>query len=345
MGLLKEEQPEGVDEPYSESEKAALSENYTPAQIAVMEAAQAAIPWNDIVNQGALRSDPMSLKYLDDFSTIQPVIDKPIRAPETNYDPDLRFKTEDELAADLGKWVQGLPDNPDRVEWMKFVDNTRLTVGKEEAELNPRSALAPELPKMEMAGIRFNKPGDSDSEENDPHIQRLMKQSGFTTQQIRRFRVKTLVAHRVVNQTRMGKIQSQYYLTVAGNGKGLLGIGEGKSVEMEDARKQASMAAIRNMRPIPRYEERTIFGDVTGKVGATELILMTRPPGIQDESPSICPQSLTKTRLRHPLSAIHLRNMPLCRYLRSSCSSHPVSKSNEYGQSNHASSAEPAHTR
>ncbi|KAL9109710.1 MAG: hypothetical protein Q9187_008132 [Circinaria calcarea] len=279
MGLVKNEDPTSIHKPYSQTEKAALSKKYTPAQIAAIEAGEAAISPDDLANQGAIRSDPMSLKYLDDLSTIRPVIDKPIRAPETNYDPDLRFKTEDELAADMVKWVQDLPDDADRVEWMKFVDNTRLTVGKEEAELNPRSALAPEIPKLKIPGMRFNATVDSDSEENDPGIQRLMKQSGFTAQQIRRFRVKNLVMHRVVNQTRMGKVQSQYFLTVAGNGKGLLGIGEGKSVETEDARKQATMAAIRNMRPIPRYEERTIFGDVTGKVGATELVLMTRPPG------------------------------------------------------------------
>lgn len=33
------------------------------------------------------------------------------------------------------------------------------------------------------------------------------------------------------------------------------------------------------MQPILRYEDRTIFGDVEGKVGAVELKLMTRPPG------------------------------------------------------------------
>lgn len=279
MGLVKNEDPTSIFKPYSQTEKAALSKKYTPAQIAAIEAGEAAISPDDLANQGAIRIDPMSLGYIDDLSTIRPVIDKPIRAPETNYDPNLRFKTEDELAADMVKWVQDLPDDPDRVEWMKFVDNTRLTVGKEEAELNPHSSLAPEIPKLNIPGMRFNTTADSDSEENDPAIQRLMKQSGFTAQQIRRFRVKNLVMHRVVNQTRIGKVQSQYFLTVAGNGKGLLGIGEGKSVEMEDARRQASMAAIRNMRPIPRYEERTIFGDVTGKVGATELVLMTRPPG------------------------------------------------------------------
>jgi ribosomal protein S5 len=34
------------------------------------------------------------------------------------------------------------------------------------------------------------------------------------------------------------------------------------------------------MRPIKRYEQRTIFGTVSGKVGATELELYARPPGM-----------------------------------------------------------------
>src|ERR1700761_8639650 len=40
------------------------------------------------------------------------------------------------------------------------------------------------------------------------------------------------------------------------------------------------MNAIRNMKPIPRYEERTIYGDVTAKVGAVVVQLSSRPPGI-----------------------------------------------------------------
>ena len=148
-----------------------------------------------------------------------------------------------------------------------------MTVGKEEAERNPRSYLAPELPKIKSL------PRHVDSEEIEPAMRRLMLQTGYTLNEIRRFRVKTLVMHRVTNQTRLGKIQGMYFLAVAGNGRGLLGIGEGKSAEIEDARIQACMAAVRNMVAIPRYEDRTIYGDVRGKVGATEVEVMTRPPG------------------------------------------------------------------
>ena len=279
LGVIQKS-PAELYKPYTASEKAALAKRYTPAQLAAIEAGEAAIDVNDLASQGALRTDPMALKYVDDFATIRPVIDKPIRAPESNYDPNLRYKEEDEIVKDLSQWVENLDDDASPVEWMKFVDNTRLTVGKEEAELNPRSYLAPEIPKIIDPDTRFEaEDGISDGKAVDKYVARLIKQSGFTTQQISKFRVKCLISHRVVNQTRMGKIQSEYNLAVAGNGKGLLGIGEGKSTEPEDARRQASLAAIKNLQPIPMYERRTIYGDVKGKVGATELELMTRPPG------------------------------------------------------------------
>ena len=267
---------------YSKAEKQALSKIYSPAQLAAIEAGEATIDPEDLQNQGTFRKDPFRFdRYLDDFSKIRPVIDKPVRAPETNYDPNLRFKEEHELDEDLGRWVQNLPENPDPIEWTKFVDNTRLMVGDEEAERNPRSYLAPEIGRWAPARLMRRISGGDDEEASDPHVQRLMKQTGLTFDTIRRFKVKTLVSHRVVNQTRMGKVQSLYYLNVAGNGKGLLGIGEGKSTEPDDAKRQATFAAIRDMKPIPRYEDRTIYGDVYGKVGATELVLMTRPPGRQ----------------------------------------------------------------
>ena len=275
----KKRTPAEIYKPYTAEEKAALAKKYTPAQLAAIEAGEEAVDPEDLATQGTVRIDPYALEYLDDLSTIVPVIDKPVRAPETNYDPNLRLKTEDEIAEDLANWVQDLPDDADRVEWMKFLDETRLTVGKEEAELNPRSALAPEIPKLTDPSTRYKVAEEDGEGENDPHLQRLIKQSGFSPKQIKRFRVKNLVCHRVVNQTRMGKISSQYYLTVAGNGNGLLGVGEGKSAEPEDARRQAHMAAIRNMQPINRYESRTIYGEVEGKVGAVELKLSARPPG------------------------------------------------------------------
>ena len=265
---------------YSEEDKKKLTTHfkYTPAQLAAIEAGEAAIDPKDLAEQATMRDDPFAFDYYDDFATIHPVVDKPVRAPEENYDPKLRYKTEDEIAEDFVKFVEEMPEDATRLDYIKFTDNLRLTVGKEEAERNPVSSLAPEIPKG-LESLKGTGAGKSGEAEIDPAMKRLMRQTGFSLDEIKRFRVKNLVSHRVVNQTRMGKIQSIYYLTVAGNMRGLLGIGEGKSVEAEDARRQAHYAAIRNVQPIPRYEDRTIYGDVKVKMGAVELELMTRPPG------------------------------------------------------------------
>ena len=285
LGLVKKTAEEKFP-PYSKAEWEALTKIYSPAQLAAIEAGEAAIDPKDLESQGTFRSDPFRFdRYLDDFSKIRPVIDKPIRAPESNYDPNLRFKEDHELDEDLTRWVQNLPDDADPVEWTKFVDNTRLMVGDEQAERNPRMALAPDVGQWAPPQLMRRISGGGDDEASDPNMQRLIKQTGFPYEVIKRFKVKNLVSHRVVNQTRLGKVQSLYYLTVAGNGKGLLGIGEGKATESEDGRRQAFFAAIRNLQPIPRYEDRTIYGDVYGKVGATELVLMTRPPGMRAFQP------------------------------------------------------------
>ncbi|KAK3678141.1 28S ribosomal protein S5, mitochondrial [Recurvomyces mirabilis] len=211
--------------PYTDREKELLAKRYTPEQMAAIEAGEAAINPRDMAEQGRLRGDAFRPTYIDDFATIRPTVDKPIR-----------------IAIDDAAAQQ---------------DQDRSRRAK----------------KQKIPGTSYA------SEEADPHMLRLRQQTGLDAQQISRIRVKNLVSHRVVNQTRMGKIQSLYYLTIAGNQDGMLGIGEGKAAEDEDGRRQAMMNAIRNMRPIARYEERTIFGDVEAKVGAAVVQLMARPPG------------------------------------------------------------------
>ena len=265
--------------PYSKANREVLAEKYNPAQIAAIEAGEVAIDPVDLAQQGALREDPMGLDYVDDLSEIHPVVDKPIRAPESNHDPNLRLKEEDELTDDLVNWVRSLPEEPSGDEWTKFDENLRLTVGKEEAELNSPSSLAPELPVLPNFAQKSTDDKDEQIEVS-PAMRRAALQTGYSFTQIKRFRVKLLVTRRVVNQTKLGKIGSMYFLSVAGNGRGMLGFGEAKSAEGFGAREQSYLNAVKNMKVIPRYEERTIFGDVKGKVGGTELELMTRPPGM-----------------------------------------------------------------
>ena len=284
--------------PYTPTELSQLRQRYTPAQMRAILAGERAVSPHDLATQTKFRTnDPWAIDYATDFAHHHPVLDKPLRAPESHHDPKQRFKTPDEIKDDIAEFISTLPDEPTGKEFLDWRDNrARLMVGKEEAERDPIHYLAPEIPKG-IPGLadRARKknlaktptanpaaPGGQQREEEEvsPALARLMKQTGFTALEIRRFRTKLLVSHRVVNQTRLGKIQSLYYLAVAGSpSRGLLGIGEGKSTEAADARQQAIYAAIRNLTPIPRYEYRTIFGDVKGKVGGVELELFNRPPG------------------------------------------------------------------
>ena len=132
-----------------------------------------------------------------------------------------------------------------------------------------------------MGRKRENTLEEDEYDERDPEgvYNRLRKKTGLTLDEILDLRLKILVKHRVVNQTRLGKIQSMYYLAIAGNGDGRLGIGEAKGIEDEEVMNNARIAAILSMQPIPRYEKRTIYGEVEGKVSAVQVKLMARPPG------------------------------------------------------------------
>lgn len=285
--ITKDLKPEDF-KPYTEEEKAQLKEEYSEAQIAAIEAGEEAIDPKDLAEQFAIRRDPMKFHYLDDFSTIEPVVDHHIRAPKENSDYFAELKDEDDFAEDFARFFAEMPENATAADWIRFTENLRLTKGKEENERNPSSALVPPLfepgeslsrdPQPEKPAKEVQEKGQQTEEMTDA-LKRLLQSTGYTLDMIRSLKLKTLVSHPVVNQTRLGKVRRQYCLSIAGNGNGLLGIGEAKSEEAGDAMTQSKYRAIRNMQPILRYENRTIYGDVEGKVGAVELKLMTRPPG------------------------------------------------------------------
>ncbi|KAF2428807.1 hypothetical protein EJ08DRAFT_688584 [Tothia fuscella] len=321
---------------YTPEERRALKHHYTPEQIAALEEAEKAIDLRDLVLQGQFRHDHWKPSYLDDFTTLDPFLDKkeviePTLAPrirpvhqdlvtdegarqtleeEESHGIDDDPRSTDELFAlaeaeeqstqirkffaELKRYKGTAREHGIRVLLRKYAgdyeppkydidaelrDPLTLVHGQgKELGLDPAySALAPEVPKFDDPRIRW--PFGDDDDPNAAGYKRLALQTGFTLDQIKKFRTKRLVTHRVVNQTRMGKIASMYNLTIAGNGQGLLGIGEGKSAEPEDAARQSLLNAIRNMKPIHRYEGRTIYGEVDGKVGAVQVKLSARPPG------------------------------------------------------------------
>ncbi|EAT77533.2 hypothetical protein SNOG_14990 [Parastagonospora nodorum SN15] len=271
---------------YDTSATTLLEKKYSASQIAAIKAAESAIDTRDVITQGQRRSDPWRLPYEDDLAEVDPVTDKRIRLGPDDVKGKFYFRLANEMERDeaisqianenLAKmFPEGMPEGELNADQEKQIQRTAFEAAITQAALDPRATFTskdPETLKI-LADPRHNLV--------NPDLPRLENRMylGWDKQKLRSIRVKTLVTHGVTNQTRMGKIRSLYYLTIAGNQDGLLGVGEGKSVEPEEGRKQSIMSAIRNMRPVPRYENRTTFGDLERKVGATKVQLFARPPG------------------------------------------------------------------
>jgi small subunit ribosomal protein S5 len=88
-----------------------------------------------------------------------------------------------------------------------------------------------------------------------------------------------LIARRVTQQTGKGKIHRRGVLVVVGNGDGLVGYGEAKHDEASRATNRAFAMGVRNMDYVDRFEGRTIWTEMSSKLGATRIILRPRPVG------------------------------------------------------------------
>lgn len=292
---------------FDTSETTLLEKKYTPSQIAAIKAAESAIDTRDVYIQGQKRTDPWRLPYEDDLAEVDPVTDRPEKLSVDDIPGKKTFRDANDIERDaaiarianenLAKlYPDGIPDGElDEADGQKLQE--AMEAALTQAALDPRSSYAssnpaavealaderhsivlPDLPRVDNRMARQTR-RMANKEEEDPRQKRLLQYMGWNERQLGKLRIKTLVVHSVTNQTRMGKIRSLYYLTIAGNNDGLLGVGEGKSVEPDEGRKQSVMSAIRNMRPVPRYENRTTFGDLEKKVGATKVQLFSRPPG------------------------------------------------------------------
>lgn len=144
------------------------------------------------------------------------------------------------------------------------------------------SAEAPALGKIPGVEGRYKRPDDAEDLGQDElgEYQEIKRVTGLRLADIKSLYCKILVTRNVSNQTRMGKIRSASIVAIAGNGNGRLGIGMAKSTDSSTAVVTAQMLAIRNMKAIRRYENRTVYGNSTGKVGATVVELYNRPPGM-----------------------------------------------------------------
>ncbi|KAF5027554.1 hypothetical protein F66182_296 [Fusarium sp. NRRL 66182] len=143
------------------------------------------------------------------------------------------------------------------------------------------TAEAPDLGKVPgVKGLYKHAVDPEDQGQDDSgKYQEIKRLTGLTLKEIRSLLTKGLVTRWVSNQTRLGKVRSTSVVAIAGNGNGRLGLGMAKSTEPGVAEETAQMLAIRNMKPVRRYENRTIYGDVSAKISGTIVELMARPPG------------------------------------------------------------------
>lgn len=116
--------------------------------------------------------------------------------------------------------------------------------------------------------------------EGDP-LHELSMSLPFNFQHLRSLTKYTypLITKRVMQQTSKGKIMSKYALVVCGNGKGVVGVGEGKGDSNGDAIRKATIEAVREMDYVDRLQNRTVYGEMKAKVGASIVELRSRPAG------------------------------------------------------------------
>lgn len=88
-----------------------------------------------------------------------------------------------------------------------------------------------------------------------------------------------LIKRNTFHQSSKGKMRGYFYLVLMGNGNGLVGYGQGANPNARIALQKAKASAIKNMDTVSRFEDRTIYTEMSAKLGATRLIIHPRPVG------------------------------------------------------------------
>ncbi|GAA5940138.1 mitochondrial 37S ribosomal protein uS5m MRPS5 [Sporobolomyces koalae] len=116
-------------------------------------------------------------------------------------------------------------------------------------------------------------PGEDDA------VSHLAQLTHLSTGEIRGLYRFPLVVKRVVTMKSKGKMPSMYSLVVVGNGRGLVGVGEGKDDTANKAVQKAFNQAVRSMDYVERYEDRTVSGTMKSNFGTCKIEMRSRPPG------------------------------------------------------------------
>lgn len=234
------------------------------------------IAWADTFRSGEVTGN---LKKLQDFAPVEWQ-----KKPEGTWPGDVRKKAHADFMEYLKEESKRKPEDalengPTDADFLEYIlERSSMT----DKNLKSNSSLAPGLPHKVpgVSGLYKHSIDPDDQGLDDTGVyQDVKRRTGMSVRDILNLTTVTLVRRFVSNQTRMGKIRSASVLSIAGNKDGWLGLGIAKSTDSETAVLKARLLAIQNMRPIRRYENRTIYGTVKGKVGAAVVELRSRPPG------------------------------------------------------------------
>ncbi|MGI6071671.1 MAG: 30S ribosomal protein S5 [Lachnospiraceae bacterium] len=93
------------------------------------------------------------------------------------------------------------------------------------------------------------------------------------------FEEKVVTIKRVVKVVKGGRNSRFSTLVVVGNGKGRVGVGLGKSIEIPEAIRKAKENAMKSLITIPVDETESIPHDIIGKFGGASVLLKRAPEG------------------------------------------------------------------
>ncbi|KAJ3781885.1 hypothetical protein GGU11DRAFT_747618 [Lentinula aff. detonsa] len=119
-------------------------------------------------------------------------------------------------------------------------------------------------------------PAKSDLADEELQIDEVTGLEGYPVEELMKF---VLVRRFVVQQTGKGKIDHHQCFTVVGDGNGMVGLGMGTDIEPTHALTKSHIAAIKNMDHVDRFENRTIWTEMSGKFRSTQIKMRPRPMG------------------------------------------------------------------
>ncbi|KAI0792441.1 hypothetical protein C8Q75DRAFT_752878 [Abortiporus biennis] len=114
---------------------------------------------------------------------------------------------------------------------------------------------------------------------DDDEASSTLKYLRISPKDVASFQRYLLVSRRVTLQTGKGKIHRSSYLQVIGNGDGVVGFGIGKDLEPSEAATKTLVDAVKNLDYVDRFEKRTVWTNMEGKLGGTRIQLRPRPVG------------------------------------------------------------------